>query len=296
MDTVKQTADINLHFKGENEISAELLCDVLRSFVFMTNKLKDSNIESLEYKIKAYSPGSFITEMTLLADVAVTLISNPNVINYITETIKCVSEFLKLKVFLEGKNPRRVTDEGDRILVENNYGTIQNFFINQITLQDSKLDMCAKKIGESLENNSIPEFSIEENNGESILNLKNKDYEYLTKPINTESGENIIRDVIIAELQIKRPDLMGSSKWDFMFIGRVISAKIEDEQWLKEVRQGMELSGKGKLRVQLRIEAKTDKKGDRIEGTEKYYIAKVINYIQAKDYEQTKMDNEDDLE
>lgn len=85
---------------------------------------------------------------------------------------------------------------------------------------------------------------------------------------------------IEAELMIKKPDLFGSSKWDFIF-DKQISATIEDEAFLKGIKKkeiGGFYSG-DKIKCRLRIEAFFN---ERLESEEtKYYVEKVLKLIKS---------------
>ena len=69
-----------------------------------------------------------------------------------------------------------------------------------------------------------------EYNGNSVplnkdLNISNEVVrEVLTKEVVKSSGERV--------LKVKKPDYLGTSKWQFKYDGRAIEAKITDSEWL----------------------------------------------------------------
>ena len=40
-------------------------------------------------------------------------------------------------------------------------------------------------------------------------------------------------------LKVKKPDFLGNSQWDFKFDNRTITARILDEKWLEDFRNGV---------------------------------------------------------
>ena len=77
-------------------------------------------------------------------------------------------------------------------------------------------------------------------------------------------------------LIVKKPDYLGSSMWDFRYGQRAISAKIEDNQWLKEFQdQKVDIRPGDALRCEVWIEKLYGHDNELIR--EKFYIKKVHN-------------------
>ena len=67
--------------------------------------------------------------------------------------------------------------------------------------------------------------------------------------------------------------------WDFVYEGKVISAKIEDTTWLSRVQAGyISFSSGSLLETILRIEAETDNNGT-LTGNVRYFVVMVTNSV-----------------
>lgn len=83
-------------------------------------------------------------------------------------------------------------------------------------------------------------------------------------------------------LIIRKPDLLGHTKWQFRHGKKAFSAPIEDEVWIKEFHNGQHPITPGQaLRVIVRYDYQYDKKGDLTESKET--IIKVIGLVELED-------------
>lgn len=89
---------------------------------------------------------------------------------------------------------------------------------------------------------------------------------------------------------MKKPDLLGDSKWSFIF-NKIIEAEIEDKEFVNKVHSGIirNLYAGVKIPVKLRIEQELDEKGLPIKDTDKYFVEKVIGDIIEPQDRQIKM-------
>ena len=116
--------------------------------------------------------------------------------------------------------------------------------------------------------------------------------------ISSESIEDLVSDESIDQdmdmiLQVKKPDYLGNSKWDFRHNKRVISAKIFDEDWLEEFRNRRLIIYPGDaIRATVRCVVKYSR-GTVI--SETYEIKKVIRIIR-EDIDSRQMNIFDSLE
>lgn len=104
--------------------------------------------------------------------------------------------------------------------------------------------------------------------------------------ISTEIKE-VTSDAIV---QIKKPDYLGSSKWELYCEGQVITAKILDFEWLMKYQNGdIDIRPKDSLKILLKAKYSRDDYG-RISHTT-YEVYKVREVIRVKEFEQFKMNN-----
>lgn len=92
-------------------------------------------------------------------------------------------------------------------------------------------------------------------------------------PIDVESlNGDITEQEATGVLTVRKPDLLGNSKWQFKFLGKTINADIEDEIFLKKVKE-KEISFPlvSKLNAKMRVRLKN---GDPIS----YTVIEVKSY------------------
>jgi len=79
-------------------------------------------------------------------------------------------------------------------------------------------------------------------------------------------------------LKIKKPDLLGSSKWEFRYEGRTIEAKILDTVWLARFREdGAGVRPGAALRAMVRVEVAYDDQNESLPSD--YTILKVLEVL-----------------
>jgi hypothetical protein len=75
-------------------------------------------------------------------------------------------------------------------------------------------------------------------------------------------------------LKIKKPDFLGSSKWEFRYDGHTIEAKIQDFSWLDSFHEnGAGVRPGGALRAIVRIEVPYDEENESL--PPRYTVLKV---------------------
>lgn len=84
---------------------------------------------------------------------------------------------------------------------------------------------------------------------------------------------------ISVDLLVKKPDLLGDSKWQFIYI-KNIEAKIEDELFLEKVRnREIVILAGDKINCELEIEYDLTERLEMIPKSEKYNIKKINGEI-----------------
>jgi hypothetical protein len=98
--------------------------------------------------------------------------------------------------------------------------------------------------------------------------------------IDENPSVNTIRQKPIeVDLLLKKPDLLGDSKWQFVY-NKTIDAKIEDEDFLEKVRRG-KISVRAGVKIPCLLEVEYDLNDgfDIIQKSEKYNIKKILGEI-----------------
>ncbi len=138
-------------------------------------------------------------------------------------------------------------------------------------------DMSAlNKAIQPLSSNDLAKYGYE---SEDIA-IRYSEYLAETEPIDIIGVETkIIENPMV--LQIKKPDYLGNSKWEFRHGGRQISGKILDKQWLSKFQRGqiIILPG-GAIKARVRFVMYFDSEGTLI--SDKYEIIEVLGEIEPR--------------
>lgn len=95
-------------------------------------------------------------------------------------------------------------------------------------------------------------------------------------------------------LIVKKPDYLGTSKWDLRHGRRSVSAKIEDEPWLSDFQgRTVDVRPGDALRCQVRIEMLYGHDNELI--AERYYVEKVHQVLENQYDQRLLFDDEDDV-
>ena len=97
---------------------------------------------------------------------------------------------------------------------------------------DCIVAVLSKIADSSINENDFCKFKVKtvEMDKEDLMRTRN--------PIDVESlNGDITEEEATGVLTVRKPDLLGNSKWQFKFLGKTISADIEDENFLKKVKE-----------------------------------------------------------
>lgn len=269
-----QKYKFSLALGGEDTVSLKLLANQASS---LSNLLDIAAGEEINYKVcvSGVKKGSFVIEFVseALPVLGLYFTENANLIGNMLVTIK---EWLLLKKHLkerEPKNIKKLTDgysienvQGDAMVVSNNGAKI---------LSNSSIDAGIINFINGPYNDHRTFVKIYSDGNKTEVNIPEEDYmSYITPIPKTERLEKYINRVE-AKLLVKKPDLIGDSKWEFHF-GKTIRAKIEDENWKKSFKEHkFSIMSGTRLVVTLRIENDLDDKNNPIEDDVAYFVEKV---------------------
>ncbi len=243
---------------------------VTQSNILMVLRLIQREIypeDEILIKVKNTQPGSFgLSELFEIVRVGLPLapaIFTGSNIQIARELFKYIDSILKLKIFLKGKEPEGVKQEGNNITVigDNNKVFNINGNVYDIIKRDIKLDQALRETFRELEgDDSIKGIDVIVEK-EKVIEAKKEEFKYIAdknRCLNEEEGEEIV-DVRLA---IIKPILDSKKKWKWGFIynGRTINAYVKDEDFIKRVEESRVKFGHGDvLEVKMKIVKKYDK-------------------------------------
>lgn len=257
MDTQIKPNQLIISFGNEaNEIEIETLLYSLlytSSIVQETNRAIDPE-KQIEIKINALAKGSFEVHIELVERMFASLFSQSS-ITYVAALTTIVGSLYKLHKHLKGRKPKKVEKQGDKVSITNYEGeqtvVLQNTY--NIYNRNPKVRQSAAKQFETLSKNAdVEDFTLRSERGEDV-HIERDEFDTLSKeiPIREEKPEpqvNIRRE---QELLITRPSFVKELKWDFVYNGQRVSARMDEEVFRRIVEEGEQFAKGDRMLVDL---------------------------------------------
>lgn len=271
-------ASVKVKYSGER--FSRGMMDAYQASDALTGVAKFSEIVAAEIygpdcKVKAhiqgFSRGSAEFQIFFdLINVSGELLAMLSAPNGLFDTIKSVIEFYK---FLKGEPPKSTKKaETGGMIVENNEGDITqvNGNVYNVTLNLNSGDALEKFVKKGLraENDELSMVY----RGEEIAHVAGGDSKYFkTLPMGQKLSENQTEMVV----RIAAPILHGNARWKFHDGRGMLSAEIEDLNFLERVHDGSERFGAGDvLRVRMRCIQRLEKNKPKAE----YFVEEVLGH------------------
>lgn len=264
-------------FEGNSSVSVNLLVKTLsgvfESYESMVSSIDDS--AKLDLKVETFKRGSFEIVFSALVE------NLPPMLQLFQETVPTVKTFmeiLKIKKDLKGQKPASVEKDGAMAKITNHVGetnyynsTVTNLYLNNPVIDRTLADKLFTPL------TAADKEAIKIIGDGTQLEFRRSEYEEVSTPVIEENmgNEQIIEheNIVATELLLRRPDLLGESMWGFKYDNQYISATIEDETFINNVKNGKikALYHGVKIPVKMKIVATFDEKYNLV-GTKKYYI------------------------
>ncbi|MHA1275539.1 MAG: hypothetical protein ACTSQS_19245 [Promethearchaeota archaeon] len=246
-----------LKYGGKDEIDAETLSLSLNGVVKTIKSITSNEYPDTHTKLKIINLGRGSFEITLSTVIYYAQALLP-ITNLALNVIDSYLSYIKIKRHLHGQQPKSIKYENNNAkIINQDNGTItENVYVTKNYFENCTFDnLISDTFNLLLTDEDRTGFKIiygdktkidiskdEFNNMSTPIIEKEKDYQKKGNTI-----ENI-------ELPLKKPDLLGDSKWSFI---------------IKNLYAGV------KIPVKLRIEQEFNEEGLLIKDTEKYFVEKV---------------------
>lgn len=270
----------------EHEFDAENLSTVLSSLTNLVKYVQDINFpgSTSSIKITANREGSFTLEAAVLLSLSPNIISSVNQIASSVENAKqcldLVIALFKLKEHVQ-ETPLEIVkiEKGNNGMVvinkDNSKLNITNINLGRDFFENPNADVWMTKLCSAIENENKKGFSIEDDSQKFKLDhdeCKKMGHEIIGPNLN--ELENV--ETRFATIHIRKPDLIGNTKWDIIYMGKNIKAKMLDLNFINEIHKGeVKLSNETKLSVEMKVKIFLDKK-KKIPTLEEYEIINVL--------------------
>ena len=269
----EQTHRFIFKIEGDKHyVDAENLSVVLSSLADLAAHIKNVGFPGSESSIRitANKEGSFQIESTIMLSLVPNLLSTifqaGNSVTGAEHLFQSMLELLDLKKFLQGKNLDEIklenSPDGTAIICKDG-GQVKiiNITLAKDFLENPNADKAISRLCNAVGNEEREGFRISD--GRKEFKASNDDCKEMSNeiiaPQIAESEEEEERTVTI---QLRKPDLVGKSKWSVIYLGQTIDAKMLDNDFVSKVQAGkVTLSNEAKFLARMRVKIGTDKKG-----------------------------------
>ena len=283
-----------LKYGGKDEIDAETLSFSLNGVVKTIKSIASNEYPDTHTKLKIINLGRGSFKITLSTAIYYAPALLP-IANMALNVIRTYLSYIQIKRHLHGQQPKSIIYENNNaeiinqdngVIIENAH-TTKNYFIN-CTFDNSIADTFSPLVKDE----DRTGFQIIYDN-KTKIDISKDEFNNMSTPIiekenNYRKKGNTIENI---ELALKKPDLLGDSKWSFI-LDKIIEVEMEDKEFLDKVHSGIirNLYAGVKIPVKLRIEQEFNEEGLLIKDTEKYFVEKVNGDIIEPQDKQTKFD------
>ena len=269
-----------ISFGGKTSIDAKTFSQTIDSTIELLKESAFANDLNcfIKLEIKANQVGSFETIIDLIIRHQDDLLKIPSIA---AEILGGWLSFLLIKEHLKGKKAKKIESNQTETAIQNQENDIKKFpkKIGNIYFQNNKIDNLIINQFTNLSEDKRSNYIIKTSGAEIIINENS--FENMKQVLVDENPivKTIKQKPTSVDLLVKKPDLLGDSKWQFIY-NKNIEAKIEDELFLEKVknRQIVILAG-DKINCELEIEYDLTERLEIIPKSEKYNIKKINGEI-----------------
>ena len=227
--------------KDAHEIDAQTLADSLSSFSTLLAEINKElhTGKNIEFRVKAFRPGSFEVSCELIELLIAGVLSIPQV-NSLPDILKTAWELIKLKLDLGGKPPKQVTatDNATAIVAESGNVTYVdkrtfNIFQHNVVATDA----LEKQFASLARDQEVREFKVLMDDSSPLVEVPANKFSLLAETL-SDSGQDTKSRIESCSLNILKVVFDKRYKWEFYKQGVKIAASIHDNDFLARVAGG----------------------------------------------------------
>lgn len=258
---VMKTSILKLSFEGEHEIDLDVLAETLSATVetleyIANHQLQDDDF--CKFKVTSIKEGSFEIIIKQIIEVS------PALFDASKPILEVFRQILEIRQLFNGEIPSKdkIVKNGDRTTISANGNTINcDTVVFNTYVGDDRIEKSVAKVSKAVSHDgehSKLKYEFDKNqtiefSKEQMINLSN--------PMDVSVlNDNLETNIMDTDLKVRKPDLVGNSKWQFILNGKNIKADILDEYFLCRVRNNeITFNAKTILRVKLEVRYEEEK-------------------------------------
>jgi hypothetical protein len=278
---------LKIRYDGQNHlIDANTYINSLIHFTTVVNEVNKELApdKKIEIKILANDKGSFIVDMLIISQDILGQIKNV----FTAENLKyggtiatTVVNVFKLAKFLGGSKPKeKIENSNNTVTITNNYGDVKIYNINaaNVYLDNPITRKAVEKQFETLdEDNSITSFDILDKDDNKLLEVPQSDFSLIGNPDSEIVSANERKQSITTTLNAITLNLDLKKKWDFIYNGHIIPAKIKDDTFKQRIDNGERFAKGDSLEVEMEIKQEFDESLKTFVN-KSYTVTKILNH------------------
>lgn len=280
------STNFTIKFDGElNQVDAKTLINSLACIVTI---VEEANLElytdkKVDVKINALNPGSFLVDIGLISQLyeSVTPLLTKENVEFGAEILTLITGLLGLRKFLKGKKPVEVTKENEELSIKNVEGHSIKIEQKVFHIYNNNIN-----INEALNNNfetlnndsSVKSFEILQKSN-SIFKADKEEFKQLTSQERSEELLPEERQVRVRTfLSLFKIVFDDKYKWEFIYRGEKIKAKVDDDAFFGKIDKGEKFSKGDSIEVELEVLQVFDKAVNTYLN-KSYTVRKVLSHI-----------------
>ena len=265
---INDIKELKIKFDGNShQIEANTFINVFVNFISLIQNINIEYDQSKKVEIvinASPKPGSFILDLIISTSTNFDLISNlfkKDNIEYAANLVTVLGGIIGIAQFLKGEKPCKIeTLNNESIKIENNKGNVTIINKNVFNIYEMpSVQGPMKSTFESLEADlNITGFDLLDKNENQISHVPREDFTYMTRLPDSElqideqvSEEHATLNIVSMDWELKK-------KWEFYYLGNKINAKIKDQVFADDIKNGKPFRMGDSLEVVMEIRKQFD--------------------------------------
>lgn len=264
---IMNTESMKIRIGGDNDIDLETLTNTLSSTIEALKLISDDVLDDKDYckfVVKNVERGSFVLDIQTVSAIGTICSTILGPTKTALETFKA---YWDIKTILKGNKPKSIEKNGDYVTInayDNTQVTVTNNVYNYY-IGNQKMENSLSGIVKAVERDEArTSISYDFDNGESVF-IPRDQFKQLSTPMDVrliedevQSKSTISRTIV----NVIKPDLQNSTKWELVYSGDSIKADIADCDFLEAVHaKFVEFTSMQEMDVDIEVTFLVDKNG-----------------------------------